>query len=111
MASYDKRLNNDIVKDFLNEWQIVWNDSAFSDYLLSVKQLKRCNADVYTFKMPDGTFLYVLKSYATFVAAIYENVGYDFLRYVYGYTATSAQHIAKFMNEYDAQICHRYYPL
>lgn len=42
----------------------------------------------------------VLQSYNT-VVAIYnvtDNVLYDGLRYVYGYTATSAQHISKFYN-------------
>lgn len=40
----------------------------------------------------------ILKSYET-VVALYdkrENVVYDFLRAVYGYTATSCQHISKF---------------
>lgn len=45
---------------------------------------------------------YVLRSYWTFVAAIEKSTGYcaDMLRKEYGYTATSAQHIAKFMSDY-----------
>lgn len=40
----------------------------------------------------------VLKSYNTIIAwyDTYSGALYDGLRYVYGYTATSAQHIAKF---------------
>ena len=44
----------------------------------------------------------VLRSYNTVIAVIDHKTDtlYDFLRYVYGYTATSAQHIAKFNNDY-----------
>lgn len=44
----------------------------------------------------------VLRSYDTIIAIIDHTTDtlYDFLRYVYGYTATSAQHIAKFGNDY-----------
>lgn len=47
---------------------------------------------------------FVLVSYNTAVAAINIHTGvlYDMLRKVYGYTATSAQHIAKFANDYNA---------
>lgn len=44
----------------------------------------------------------ILKSYDTIVAAIscHGNECFDFLRYVYGYTATSTQHINKFFKTY-----------
>lgn len=44
----------------------------------------------------------VLRSYGTIIAVIDHTTDtlYDFLRYVYGYTATSAQHIAKFNHDY-----------
>lgn len=44
----------------------------------------------------------VLRSYDTIIAVIdHDNdTLYDFLRYVYGYTSTSAQHIAKFNHDY-----------
>lgn len=43
----------------------------------------------------------VLQSYGTLVAFIDKNTDtlYDILRWVYGYTATSAQHIAKFNHD------------
>ena len=45
---------------------------------------------------------YVLCSYCTIGAIIDTRTDtlYDFLRYVYGYTATSAQHSAKFDKDY-----------
>lgn len=50
---------------------------------------------------------YILKSYGTVIAVIDTRTDtcYDFLRQVYGYTATSAQHIAKFRNDYGAGKC------
>ena len=48
----------------------------------------------------------VLVSYNTLVAFIKDGVLYDVLRYVYGYTSTSAQHIAKFANDYGAKERH-----
>lgn len=43
-----------------------------------------------------------LRSYKTIIAVIDHETDtlYDFLRYVYGYTATSAHHIAKFNHDY-----------
>lgn len=47
----------------------------------------------------------ILLSYDTIVCVINRNnmIAYDFLRYVYGYTATSAQHITKFIRYFDAK--------
>lgn len=63
------------------------------------KRLRTCSA--YVCKL--GRF-YILKSYMTNVAAIdtRDDICYDFLRKVYGYTSTSAQHISKFEKEYCA---------
>ena len=57
------------------------------------KRLRTCNAYVYETK-----HYYILRSYETFVALIVKNTNtcIDMLRQVYGYTHTSAQHIAKF---------------
>lgn len=61
------------------------------------KRLRTCSA--YVCKL--GSF-YILKSYRTIVAVIdmRDDTCYDFLRKVYGYTSTSAQHIAKFRHGY-----------
>lgn len=64
-----------------------------------VGRLRNCTAIVL-----ENIEYYVLKSYNTVVAIIdkYSGICYDVLRYVYGYTATSAQHITKFANDYHA---------
>ena len=53
---------------------------------------------------------YVLVSYCTVVAVIDKatNKLYDVLRTVYGYSATSAQHIAKFRADYGSMYAERY---
>lgn len=63
----------------------------------SVKRLLTCSAYVKRYEDFD-----VLVSYQTQVAIIDKKTDtlYDFLRYVYGYTATSAKHISKFSHEY-----------
>lgn len=65
--------------------------------LEKVGRLRTCNATVYE----NGRYI-VLISYTTTVAFIdkRERKAYDILRLVYGYTSTSAQHIAKFFNDY-----------
>lgn len=72
-----------------------------------IGRLRKCNATVW-----ETERWYLLQSYATFVAAIDKQTGimYDFLRYVYGYTATSAQHIAKFATDYQATQRYTYRP-
>ena len=87
-----QKIENEIV---LQEIEKIGADLEYG--VQATRQLRRCNADVLF-----TNNYYVLKSYSTIVAAIDAcgNV-YDFLRYVYGYTATSAQHIAKFRNDYS----------
>ena len=60
-------------------------------------QLRSCSASVY-----ETENYYILQSYQTFIACIEKStdVLYDFLRIVYGYTSTSAQHISKFSHDY-----------
>lgn len=72
-----------------------------------IGQLRTCKAGVYETKN-----WFILRSYRTFVAAINKNTGiaYDFLRDVYGYTATSAQHIRKFFADYYAYKIYTYRP-
>lgn len=72
-----------------------------------VARLRTCQA-----KVLETEHFYILQSYTTCVAAIHKNTHemFDFLRYVYGYTATSAQHIAKFANDYGAETRYTYRP-
>lgn len=66
-------------------------------------RLNHCQAS-YLFTIP-GHYI-VLKSYDTIVAAIDINDGmcYDFSRWVYGYTATTTQHIHKFAKKFGATV-------
>ena len=56
---------------------------------------------------------YLLQSYGTLIACINKTTDtlFDVLRIVYGYTATSAQHISKFEKDYgqDKWGCHNRY--
>lgn len=63
------------------------------------ERLYHCSADTFS------TERYIfLKSYNTVIACIDKTTGecFDWLRLVYGYTATSAQHICKFMRKFGA---------
>ena len=63
----------------------------------SQKRLRTCSAVVF-----ETENYFILKSYRTIIAVIDKTTDtlYDVLRYVYGYTATSAQHISKFEKDY-----------
>lgn len=63
------------------------------------KRLRSCTAWVY-----ETEHYYFLRSYSTVIAFIDRDTDtlYDVLRWVYGYTRTSAQHIAKFNKDYGA---------
>ena len=65
--------------------------------LVKVGRLRTCNATVH-----ENERYIVLYSYKTPVAFIdkQEQKAYDILRLIYKYTSTSAQHIAKFFNDY-----------
>ena len=72
-------------------------DECYACNCISGERFRSCNARVYR------TDNYViLQSYKSVVALINVNssMGYDILRLTYGYTATSAQHISKFFNDY-----------
>lgn len=88
-----EEINRNVI-GFLNN-----NYEAIYDCKERPVQLRRCSADVY-----ETDTLCILRSYSTIVAVIDKTTDtlYDFLRYVYGYTATSAQHIAKFKHDYGA---------
>lgn len=68
------------------------------------KRLAYCHATVTAYGRNDDPSVFLLKSYNTTVACVIVNTGcvygVDMLRHEYGYTATSAQHIAKFFNHY-----------
>lgn len=67
--------------------------------IISRKPLRTCSATVI-----ETNNYYLLRSYNTYIAAIEKKTDIlsDVLRIVYGYTATSAQHISKFEKDYCA---------
>lgn len=85
---------NEKVNAILNELDAIPYSRAVASQTL--RRLNSCQAWTYE----NGDFV-VLISYNTEVACIDMRTGicYDYLRKVYGYTATSAQHIAKFMKK------------
>lgn len=67
------------------------------------ERLRKCAATVKVYMHKDtGVIVFLLCSFGTIVAAFDTDnrVCYDFLRYVYGYTARSAEHIRKFKSDY-----------
>ena len=80
--------------------------NSSNNYALNWRKLRSCSAEVAPIiDAETGELLYyVLRSYNTIVAAIDVRTDtlYDFLRYVYGYTSTSAQHISKFSQDYGS---------
>lgn len=76
---------------------------GLKDYLVE-EPFRYCKASVGRF----GGYIY-LRSYDTVVAFIntVTGEGYDILRTEYGYTATSAQHIAKFFKHYFVRTVYR----
>ena len=91
MRKDEQKKINDLVLNFLNEV------NSHNENEWSVERLRSCSAVVISTKS-----YYLLKSYNTIIAGIDKETDtlYDFLRYVYGYTATSAQHISKFEKDY-----------
>lgn len=69
-----------------------------SGFDFTVHNLRSCSAKVIETKN-----YYLLRSYFTYIAAIEKksNICVDVLRHEYGYTSTSAQHIAKFEHDFS----------
>ena len=90
----------DTKQERINEMCLDVYRKAFDEYHSgesNIKPLRKCSAEVYE---TAGYFL--LRSYSALVAVVEKSTGncYDILRVAYGYPATSAQHIAKFSNDY-----------
>ena len=82
----------------MNEQVIDAYSKMINEELHYKERLRTCNARVY-----ESDNYYVLESYRTIVAFIDKRTDtiFDILRLVYGYTATSAQHISKFAKDYS----------
>lgn len=98
-----KQINKKVEDEFCRFRNFIQNDrNAYELKSIEWKRLKNCQA--YVTKV--GKW-YVLRSYNTIVAIIDSETDtlYDFLRYVYGFTSTSCQHIRKFEKIY----CNKYF--
>ena len=93
MSKKEQALINDKVIAMVDKYNEEVNQNGLHDG----KRLRTCQAYVY-----ETPSFYVLRSYNTVVAIIEKisDICYDFLRAVYGYTSTSAQHISKFEHDY-----------
>ena len=96
MRKEEQKAINEKVLKAIEEFN-TFAGSRYASYITGGKKLRNCSAVVFELER-----YYVLKSYSTIIAIIDKETDtlYDFLRYVYGYTATSAQHISKFEKDY-----------
>lgn len=97
MTKKEQIADNAIIEQYIDEL----NAEISVNGLQYVGRLRSCSAYVYETK-----HFKVLRSHNTIVAAVYYRtpefapIFIDFLRLVYGYTSTNAQHIAKFKHDY-----------
>lgn len=83
----------------INERCAIAYEEALCEDVWNAYRLRTCSAVVESTEN-----FYRLRSYQTIVAVIDKNTDtlYDCLRTVYGYTATSAQHISKFNKDFGS---------
>lgn len=93
MKKNEKLENNSIIE---KEWNIAYNDFQ-TNAIIASRRLRSCSAVVH-----ETDNYYFLQSYNTIIAFIDKTTDtcYDVLRLVFGYTSTSAHHIAKFRMDY-----------
>ncbi|MBO7731292.1 MAG: hypothetical protein J6S67_02015 [Methanobrevibacter sp.] len=94
MTKFEQEQINEMCKTTLDRVNTeIMEQGGLKDW----SRLRTCQAEV-----SETSRYYVLRSYNTLVAFIDKTTDtlYDVLRYVYGYTATSAQHISKFEKDY-----------
>lgn len=96
----NKELQNTINAEVMENYNKAMDEyNAMPWSQIKFTRLRSCSAEVC-----ETENYYILRSYATFIAVIDKATCtcYDALRKVYGYTATSAQHIAKFATDYPS---------
>lgn len=93
MSKKEEALMNEEVIAIVDKY----NEEVKQNGLHHGTRLRTCQAYVY-----ETPSFYVLRSFNTVVAIIEKNTDtcYDFLRLVYGFTRTTAQHISKFDKDY-----------
>lgn len=88
---------NALCLEKLAEFDEAAKKQSYTANFTQLRYCKACYGEI-------GENFIVLQSYGTCVAFYdkRDNAVYDYLRYAYGYTATSAQHIAKFADDMGA---------
>lgn len=104
--------NNEFVIDLFSDIDSIWNGLPQHGPFVP---FRHCQATTRSARNEEAgydiTFLY---SYHTCVAVVYRDkvnkrcICVDVLRYVYGYTSTSAQHISKFFHDFVDGYAKRY---
>lgn len=94
MKKAEQKEINSRILDFIETY------NRFDTETIKAEKLDYCQATIIYTTTTGGRKFKLLQSYNTIVACYDEtsHILYDFLRYVYGYTATSAKHISKFRN-------------
>lgn len=107
------KANPELLNDVGGQWVVDFLNDIInvSDDTCTYNQLKRCHAYVRGFTVHGVLVMRLLQSYNTHIAAILYDGNeaiacLDFLRYIYGYTSTSCQHIRKFFYEYSGNAPH-----
>lgn len=97
----------DAQKAINEEVQAMYDKSMAEFSYGECERLRTCSAWVYR----SENYIF-LRSYNTIIACIdiHTRILYDWLRLVYGYTSTSARHIAKFRHDYYSFDSLTYYP-
>lgn len=108
MKKYEQTIiNNHVeleIKEYTNE-EGMWNLIKDPHEIMYGyhKRLRSSSAYVTIVEDRDKrTYAYLLVSYGTPIALCTGSNTYDFLRKVYGYTATSAKHVRKFHEDYGS---------
>lgn len=93
MTNYQKIYTTDGTFSFITDFDNSIKEKSFH----ALGRLRTCNANVFE----NDEFIFLV-SYQTCVAIYdkYTDEVFDILRTMYGYTATSAQHISKFIHDY-----------
>ena len=105
-----------LINDNVLAWERYVQSTCGYDTPDNRDPLSHCKAYTYSIPVCDANGVCfgsasVLVSYATPVALLFDGICFDFLRYVYGYTATSDQHITKACKRFGITEIQRYYPL
>lgn len=121
MTKKQKEYTNRYALDLWDMCETVINQGTVQE--LWTKRLAYCRASVICYGYDNNPCIYMLKSYDSIIACVIVNsgcvYGVDMVRYVYGYTYASSQHIAKFFNHYVDYVARtqgkeslrlRYYP-